>query len=187
MRVRGIHPVAGLLIAVSALVSPGARSGEGAPEPSAPPLAIPEARVPADGLLTGGQPTREQLVRAAELGYRVVIDLRPAGEAGRLAGEETIVTGLGMRYVHIPIAGAQDLTEANARRLDEALRRAAGEPVLFHCASGNRVGALLALEAALVDGVAPEEALALGKRAGLTRLEEATRRILGLAPASPHP
>ena len=43
--------------------------------------------------------------------------------------------------------------------------------VLLHCASGNRVGALLALAAVQVDGASPEAALTLGRAAGLKSLE----------------
>jgi len=86
---------------------------------------------------------------------------------------------LGMTYVSIPIAGAADISEENARRLAEVLDVGA-DPVVVHCASGNRVGALFALKAYYVDGKTPEEALALGKAAGVTRLEPVVRQTLGL-------
>ncbi len=68
--------------------------------------------------------------------------------------------------------------DAEMRALDAALS-AAGTPVLVHCGSGNRVGALFALRAAWLQGVAPAEAVALGKAAGMTALEPAIRGILG--------
>ena len=141
-------------------------------------LALPNARVPVEGMLVGGQPSIDQLERAAAAGYRVVVDLRAVGEPGAIEDERALVTGLGMSYVHIPVAGREDISEENARRLDQELDRLAG-PVLFHCASGNRVGALLAVRAAL-DGMSPEDALAFGKNAGLTSLEPHTRTVLGL-------
>ena len=55
----------------------------------------------------------------------------------------------------------------------------AGTPVLVHCGSGNRVGALFALRAAWLQGVAPAQAVALGRAAGMTALEPAIRGILG--------
>ena len=51
-------------------------------------------------------------------------------------------------------------------------------PVIIHCASGNRVGALLALRANLIQGKSASEALAFGKAAGLTTLEDAVKQRL---------
>ena len=44
----------------------------------------------------------------------------------------------------------------------------------------NRVGALMALKAFKVDGATPADALAIGKAAGVTRLEPVMRKLLGL-------
>jgi protein tyrosine phosphatase (PTP) superfamily phosphohydrolase (DUF442 family) len=87
-----------------------------------------------------------------------------------------------LRYVELPIAGASDLTRENVERLDRALRDAlpAG-PVLLHCASGNRVGALLALRETWLRGAEPEAALALGRAAGLAGLEAKTRELMTAA------
>ena len=54
------------------------------------------------------------------------------------------------------------------------------QPVVLHCASSNRVGALLAMKAFYVDEATPEEALALARKAGITRMEPAVRQKLGL-------
>ncbi len=45
-------------------------------------------------------------------------------------------------------------------------------PVLLHCRTGNRVGALLALRASM-QGASDEEALEIGRKAGLGSLETA--------------
>ena len=150
---------------------------------------LPNARQPLPRLLTGGQPSDEQLEALAAAGYRTIVDLRPEGEKGAPADEPERVVALGMRYVRIPIAGAGDLTEESSRALDEVLDREDAYPAVVHCASGNRVGALLALRAARLEGAAPEAALELGLDAGLTRLEPAVRALLGLppAPAEPEP
>lgn len=54
-----------------------------------------------------------------------------------------------------------------------------GQAVLTHCAGGNRVGALVALQAAWHQGLPPEQAIALGQRAGLAGLEPRVRELLG--------
>lgn len=135
---------------------------------------LPNGQEPMPGVTTGGQPTREQLAEAAARGLETVINLRGEGESDIGRAD---VEALGMTYVALPIAGTEDLTAANAAALDAALAEAEG-PVMVHCGSGNRVGAMFALRAHFVEGADPEEALALGKAAGLTRLEGATRDAL---------
>lgn len=134
-------------------------------------------KAPFDGILTGGQPTTEQLKTLAGLGYKTVINLRGPGESG--STDPALVESLGMTYVAIPIAGAGDVSEDNARKLAAALGTGA-DPVVVHCASGNRVGAIFALKAYYVDGATPEDALAIGQAAGVTRLEPVVRQQLGL-------
>ena len=60
-------------------------------------------------------------------------------------------------------------------------------PVLLHCGSGNRIGALLALRAVWLEGKDPAAALDYGKAAGLTGLEPAVKSMLGLAESAPPP
>lgn len=133
---------------------------------------------PRPGLLTGGQPSAQQLHDAARAGVTTVIDLRtPQEERGY--DEQAAAEKLGLRYVRLPIGGAGDINEANARTLDRLLKQDAGT-TLLHCASGNRVGALLALAHARVDGAAAEEALQFGRDAGLGSLEPVVRLKLGV-------
>ena len=131
----------------------------------------------AEAILVGGQPTPGQLERAHELGYRTVINLRQPDERDNTDPDR--VRDLGMTYVSIPVNGSADMTEEKARALADALE-AAELPVVVHCASGNRVGGLFAMKAYLIDGMSPEEALAVGKAAGMTRLEPTVREKLGL-------
>jgi uncharacterized protein (TIGR01244 family) len=137
---------------------------------------LPNACTPEDGLCTGGRPRPEHLQQAQARGVKTVINLCPPSEPCDY-DEAALVRSLGMDYVNIPVAGPPDLTEANARRLGQALGANDG-PVLLHCASGNRVGALIALKAHFVDGLGAEEAIAAGRAAGLKVLEPAVRNIL---------
>ncbi|MEM7503960.1 MAG: sulfur transferase domain-containing protein [Pseudomonadota bacterium] len=134
-----------------------------------------ETELPTTGYLSTGQPTRELLERAADAGYAAVIDLRGADEERGL-DERAVTESLGMTYVSIPLSTPADATLGAAAEVAGVLRGVDG-PVLLHCASGNRVGALFALNAA-ADGAADEEALAVGKKAGLTRWLAAIREKL---------
>lgn len=123
---------------------------------------------PQPGLHTGGQPSQDDLARLKSEGVRTVIDLRGPQE-DRGYDEAAEARRLGMTYFALPITGKDDVTPANAKALGELLRAQDGN-VLLHCASGNRVGALLAMDAA-ARGVPREEALELGRKAGLRSLE----------------
>ncbi|HDS1581524.1 TPA: protein tyrosine phosphatase family protein [Stenotrophomonas maltophilia] len=142
--------------------------------------ALPEVR---PGLYSGGQPSAEQLRALATQGVRTVIDLRQPGEE-RGFDEARAAEALGLRYVRIPVAGAEGLDAANIRAVHQALQQSQG-PVLLHCASGNRAGAVLGLVNARYEHASAEQALQLGQRAGLTSLEAATRQRLDLPAASP--
>jgi uncharacterized protein (TIGR01244 family) len=139
---------------------------------------LPNQRNPLPGVITGGQPSQEQLEAAREAGYRTVINLRRPDERG-VADEPERVAELGMEYVSIPIAGEAGLTEENTRAFSRALEEAE-YPVIVHCGSGNRIGALFALKAFYLDGKNGEEALEIGREAGLTRLEDSVRERLAL-------
>lgn len=149
----------------------------------APAIEIPNAKTPIDGVLAGGQPTDEALAAAAAAGYRTVVNLRSEAEM-ESSNEASVVAGLGMEYVFLPMAGAAGLTVDNARALADVLAEPDNYPVMVHCASGNRVGGLLALKAFHVDGESAEAALEFGLEAGLTKLEDAVREHLASAKAS---
>jgi len=147
---------------------------------SAPEVQIRNARTPREGVLTGGQPTEEQLAEMADAGYRTLVNLRTSGENEISDREAELAETLGLRYVQLPVAGAEGLTEDNARELSKLLGDESAYPMVVHCGSGNRVGALFALEAFHVHGEDPETALRIGKEAGLTRLEPVVREKLGV-------
>ena len=136
---------------------------------------IPGFRQPRTALLTGGQPGAQAWSRMGAAGVRTIINLRTDAElAGRdEAGE---VAAAGMTYRQLPVAGASDITAANALELWRLIDQADGT-VLVHCASGNRVGALLALGAAQ-HGMDTEAAIAFGKAAGLGSAEARVRAVL---------
>lgn len=130
---------------------------------------------PVDGITTAGQPNEEGLMQLADDGYAAVIDLRAPGE-DRGLDERGIVERLGMDYVSLPIVDGEDVNFENAAKLDNILGRFS-RPVLIHCGSGNRVGALLALREK-INGAEDDAALAFGRSAGLTSLENTVKARL---------
>jgi uncharacterized protein (TIGR01244 family) len=130
---------------------------------------------PRTGLVTAGQPAASDWNALAAAGIRAVINLRPQAEMqGR--DERAEVVAAGMRYIELPIASAADITPENAHRLVTLLGEAEG-PVLVHCASGNRVGGLLAVAMAQ-DGMPVEGAVEYGRGAGMKSTESRAREVI---------
>lgn len=129
---------------------------------------------PVEGITAAGQPNKAALKVFADKGYTTVIDLRTEGE-NRGFRERRYVNRLGMEYIAMPIDGSEEINFENARKLDELIKQAKG-PVLVHCASSNRVGALLALRESL-NGADDMSALRFGVEGGVTRL---TLRVIDL-------
>ncbi len=172
------------VLAGASLVACGGASGEAAvAADEAPALALPNQGQPEPQITTGGAPTAEDLSAAAAAGYVLVVDLRAEAEPGQPEARAA-VEALGMRYASLPVAGADGVTLEAAAELDALLASAEG-PAIVHCASGNRVGALMALRA-FAGGAEVEAALATGRDAGLTSLEGAVReRLATLCAADP--
>ena len=132
-------------------------------------------RAPEGLVLSTGQPTVSQLGIASRAGVKHVINLRSPQEDVAF-NESEVVESLGMDYHSIPVAGGAGVNAENAASLQRLLDRFDGEPVLIHCATGNRVGALMAMSAA-ANGANIETAIAEGARWGMTseRLQEVVR------------
>ncbi len=129
-------------------------------------------------LVASGQYTEAQFSKLPALGYHTVIQLRVATEEGT-GWEEAKAKELGLKFTRIPVDGAKDVTEANARKLEAALETSEGGTIVS-CSSGNRVGGLFALKAFYCEKLPAEKALEAGKKAGLTKAEPDVRKLLGL-------
>ena len=131
---------------------------------------------PVDGITSSGQPDATSLKVFADSGYAVVIDMRGPDEDRGMDNFAAAVEANGMEYVPFPVVGKDAISYETAAELDELLL-GIDAPVLMHCGSGNRVGAVLALRESLA-GASDDEALAYGKDAGMTRLEPLVREVL---------
>ena len=128
------------------------------------------------GLAAGGVLSAEALASLKALGFKTVIDLRGATEPG-VAEEKAAVRALGLRYVHVPVSPSTFSlgdVEAVAKVLDDA----GAAPVLLHCTSSNRVGAVWAV-IQVQKGLSLEAAEAEGRKFGLKSeaMVEAMKRV----------
>lgn len=119
------------------------------------------------------------VAEAKKLGFATIIDLRTPPEGTDAERAEARKAGIG--YVNIPIA-RNNPTAADLAKFTKILQQAGNKPVLVHCASGNRVGAMWTLYRAS-RGIAPERAISEGRKLGLRSPREARlRRELNLPP-----
>ena len=167
------------LVVVAACLSAGALHAQ-VPE-AVDPAEIPNYKLIAPGIAAAGQPSPEVLKKIGSMGFKTVLNLRPAGEGGP-ANERELVEGQGLRYVSVPLTAAS-FSLADVLAVEKVLNDPAAGPVLFHCASANRVGGTWAAVLAR-RGQSLDDALARGREAGLksAAMEEAVKRVLA-APA----
>ena len=110
----------------------------------------------------------EGVQELAAHGFKTIIDLRTEAE-GTLE-EKLAVEAAGMRYINIPVTGA-GINKTQLAAFTKAME-ATQTPVLVHCASGNRAGALWATYR-MSKGVSPAIALEEGRTAGMNEAMEA--------------
>ncbi len=124
-------------------------------------------------VLTSGQPNQTDFSKLKELGVKNIINLRGDNETNW--SEQDLVTELGMNYYHIPVQSKADITIENATKLQSLLNEHQQQTTLLHCASSNRVGALVALYNAITLKKPIDEAVEIGKQWGLKSLEGVVR------------
>lgn len=121
---------------------------------------------PLPGLATGGQPAPSDLKALAAAGYRVILDIRGPDEP-RGFDEIRAAREAGLEYVNIPV-GHGPLADDVFAAVRAILRDESRRPLLFHCASGNRVGLMLIPYLILDQGKQPREALQTAVQVGLS-------------------
>ena len=129
------------------------------------------AVAPVNGISSSGQPDEAAFRVFADSGYSAVIDMRGPDEDRGMENEQATVEAMGLDYIAFPIASGAEIDFDKAKELDALLQGIEG-PVLLHCGSGNRVGALLALRHSL-------KGASDGREAGLTGLEPLVKKRLG--------
>ncbi len=107
-------------------------------------------------------------------GFKTIIDLRTATEG--ITEEKALVDINGMNYINIPMTVA-GISKEQLAAFTKAIETAQ-TPVLIHCGSGNRAGAMWA-SYQISKGVDPEIALEAGRKAGMRPpMEEKVRATL---------
>jgi uncharacterized protein (TIGR01244 family) len=173
-------------VAILMLLAAGAATwaAEAVLPPQVDPSLIANYRLVEPALATAGAPSAEGLRQLPTLGVRTVINLMTPAEGAD--AEKEVVEAQGLRYVSVPISietFRQQDVDAVAAVLDDPAAR----PVLIHCSSGNRVGAVWTVwrvQRGLPYGAAEEEGRLIGLRN--PALLAAVKRVLG-RPGVPSP
>jgi uncharacterized protein (TIGR01244 family) len=119
-----------------------------------------------DQLSVAPQIRVEDVARAAQAGFRTIVNNRPDGEepGQPTSGEiEAAATAAGLAYVHIPVRGGPTPDQVEAERA--YLETAAG-PVLAFCRSGTRSIVTWSVGEALAGARPRDELVQLGADAG---------------------
>ncbi|SMF78085.1 TIGR01244 family protein [Tistlia consotensis] len=128
---------------------------------------------------TGGLVKLEALPQLKALGFKTVVNLRTAEEDP--GAEAQAAAAAGLDYVSIPVS-AKAPTAEQVAAFTTLVEDPAHYPILVHCHSANRVGALWTLYRA-GRGVPPEVAIQEGRTVGMTAgREAAVRQVLKLPP-----
>ena len=123
-------------------------------------------------IATSGALTKDGIQELVKHSFQTVIDLRVESEG--TPSEKKAVEAAGITYINIPITSA-GVDDSQLTAFKQALEQAA-PPVLIHCATGNRAGAMWTAYR-LNEGTAPEIAFKEGRAAGMNAgMEEKIRR-----------
>lgn len=133
------------------------------------------AACPMPEVVTGGQPTEEHLRTFLDHGYKTILDLRAPDEP-RPFDEPEAARRIGLEYVSLPVT-PETLTDEIFDTFRDLMRDESKRPVVIHCASGNRVGAVLIPYLVLDEGRTRQEALEAAVEVGLRSQDLAGRAM----------
>jgi uncharacterized protein (TIGR01244 family) len=117
------------------------------------------------GVFLASQPQPSDIEQAKKGGVKSVINLRHREENTDF-DEQAVVADLGLNYYNLPWNGPDELNDQifdDSRKLLNTVER----PILLHCSSANRVGAVWIPWRVLDGGADIEEAVAEAKVIGL--------------------
>ena len=119
-----------------------------------------------EGIYLAGQPQESDVPLLKAEGIKTVIDLRLPTEV-RGYDEPKAIEEAGMTYVSVPFNSADELNDEVFDKIRALLSDEANHPVMVHCGSANRVGAVWLPFRVLDQDQGQEDALAEARTVGL--------------------
>jgi uncharacterized protein (TIGR01244 family) len=127
-------------------------------------------------IATGGPVRPDAVAMLKSLGFVTILDLRGPDEGPEV--EKAAAEKAGLRYAYIPVTDTPP-TDDQIAAFGRMIEDAGAAPLLVHCASGNRVGAMWTIYRTR-SGTPFATALAEGRRIGLGGSRETmVRQVLG--------
>ncbi len=115
-----------------------------------------------------GATTPDAMPELKKMGYKSVVNLRPATEAGAdVPAGEAAAKAAGLTYIHIPFNTAAPDPAAAHKFLTEIVKPA-NNPAFVHCASANRAAAMWMVKRIALDRWDVERASTEAAALGLT-------------------
>jgi protein tyrosine phosphatase (PTP) superfamily phosphohydrolase (DUF442 family) len=97
-----------------------------------------------DDVGTSGQPKKDQFKSIADEGFRAVVNLALPTSDHAIAEEGSVVTGLGMSYIHIPVDFSRPTVD-DLKTFIGTMEALKGKKVWVHCVVNARVSAFMYL------------------------------------------
>lgn len=159
------------LVPLFACASDDAPAAEPAEEQAAPPTVMEPVQLGEmrklhkfGDVYLGSQPSEADLALLKERGVVTVINMRKAEEMS--FDQKAATEGLGLAYNHLGWNGPDELTDELFDSYREFMNNAE-QPLLLHCASCNRVGAIWIAWRVLDQGANVDDAVAEAKISGM--------------------
>jgi len=165
------------MTAIALLLSAASLHAQEAKKPKESEPRVTNFRRISSEIATSGQPTAAELKALQVAGFKTILNLRTP-EEGSLE-EKGKVEGLGIRYLNIPIT-PEGISEEKVKEFSEVVNDPSNKPLLIHCASANRVGALWYIHRMLKDAAGEDQSLAEAHAIGLKSpaLEQVVREYV---------
>lgn len=117
------------------------------------------------GVFLASQPSPADFEQAKQGGVKTVINLRNASEQKDF-NEKAFIEGLDLTYHNAPFGSPDELTDTKFEEVRSLLREAE-RPILLHCSSANRVGAVWLAYRVLDEGATIDQATQEAQTVGL--------------------
>ncbi|HEY7287763.1 MAG TPA: sulfur transferase domain-containing protein [Vicinamibacterales bacterium] len=161
-----IRPLPVFVVTLLAVLTAALAAAQGVTKPSVP--GVTNFSKLETTIACAGATTPEAVPALKEMGYKSIINLRLATEAGaNVEGEAAAAKAAGINYVHIPFNTTQP-DPAVADAFVTAVTRPENNPAFVHCASANRAAAMWMIKRMVVDKWDAEKAGAEAAQLGLT-------------------
>ena len=130
-----------------------------------------------DKIASSGQPTESEFYDISEKKYAVIINLAMPDHTKSIANEGSIVTSLGMRYIHIPVP-FDSPSENDFLIFSKFMDSLKEENVWIHCIVNARVSAFLFRYLQVSRGFSADEARTPILKKWLPKMDDVWKKFI---------